>query len=451
MNLVAGTYNVKDSTITNSGVAVSATVPLGTPAVWISDAGAPPALTITNSAVTGNPNDIVEIDATGTENSNLVILMFNDLSGNALGIDNNDVATGGTVNAMVNWWGSADGPAAGANAGLVNASGFTGAGVSGALTTAGASLLASTTQGVDVVPTLAGGVAWAPAAGSVIGVGRYSANPQSDTPEPALADGYYDVFFADTNAGAAAAVLVTVKLYNDAITEDTVAYVWSDLRGDWAACSSQGVNTFGGFVWVKVTAAATSVPTILDLMGTEFALGDATEEEVQLAAPAILTPAFGSTDTVLKPTFTWTASEGAAGYAFVIAEEIGQADKFAIIDYAASTDTHGHVARETLKYDTVYNWRVKAVHPDNAALDSAWTTGFFTTMAEPEPEPEPAPPVVVKEQPPAPAPEIILEVPPAVEKTVQVIPDALLYIVIGVGAVLIIAVIVLIVRTRRVT
>jgi len=451
MNLVAGTYTIKDSTITDCGTAASATA-AGRPAIQITDAGAPPQLTITNSAITGSPNDILELDATGSENSNLVTIMFNDLSGNALGIDNDDVFTvGGTVNAMLNWWGDADGPAAGANAGAVNANGFTGAATTGTLTTATASLLASATQGVDVVPTLAAGTAWAPAAASVIAVGHYPANPQSDTPEPALADGFYDVYFADTNAGAAVATLVTVKLYNDAITADTVAYVWSDLQGTWAACSSQGVNTFGGFVWIKITAAATSVPTILNLMGTEFALAEtAAADEVQLAAPTVLTPVFGDDSTSLKPTFTWTASEGAASYAFVIAEEIGQDDPFAIIDYSASTDTHGHVARETLKYSTVYNWRVKAVHADDAALDSLWTTGFFTTMDEPEPEPEPVPPVVIKETPPTPAPEIILEVPPAVEKTVQVIPDVLLYVVIAVAAVLIIAVIVLIMRTRRV-
>jgi hypothetical protein len=68
-------------------------------------------------------------------------------------------------------------------------------------------------------------------------------------------------------------------------------------------------------------------------------------------------------------------------------------------------------------------------------------------MAEPE---EAAPPIIIEEKPAPPAPEIILEVPPT-PAPVQVIPDYLLWVIVAVGAVLIIAVIVLIVRTRRVT
>ena len=71
-------------------------------------------------------------------------------------------------------------------------------------------------------------------------------------------------------------------------------------------------------------------------------------------------------------------------------------------------------------------------------------------MAEPEEE---EPPIIIEEQPAPPAPvitpEVIVNIPP--EETVQVIPDYLLWVIVGVGAVLVIAVIVLIVRTRRVT
>jgi len=444
MNLVAGTYTVTDSTITNSGTAVSTTVPAGRPAINVADAGVgtPPTLTINNSTITGCPNDILEVDPSGTNNASLITLMWNDLSGNTLGIDNN--ATVGTVNAMVNWWGDPTGPAGGFNGGLVNTSGAlgmadtTGTMVQGAAAT---SLMASTTFGVSVQPQTATGAAWAPAAGDFIGVGKYAGNPGEPTAQPALENGFYDVFFV--NGSGALLNNVLIKFYNANITEDTVVMVWSDLQGAWSACSAQGVNLFSGFAWVNVTG--TSIPSILDLSGTPFALTE--PPAAPPAAPAVLTPAFGADEVDTKPTFTWTASAGATTYEFVLAEEIGQDDKFAIIDYSATTETHGHVAREELKYETTYNWRVRAVSDIGK---SAWTTAFFTTEPEPEPAPEPTPPVVIEERPPQPAPEIILEIPPT-EAPVQVIPDYLLWTVVGVGGVLVIAVIVLIVRTRRVT
>jgi hypothetical protein len=306
-------------------------------------------------------------------------------------------------------------------------------------------LLASATQGVDVQPQIATtGAAYTPGASEVIAVGRYSANPGEVTPEPALANGFYDVYFAQPTP-VAAATQVLIKLYNTAITEDTAVMVWSDLAGTWAAASNQGINTFGGFAWVTVTG--TSVPSILNLACTPFALVAPAAVEAPPAAPAILTPVFGDDSAPLKPTFTWTASEGATSYEFVLAEEIGQDNLFAIIDYSATCPSHGHVARETLKYNTVYNWRVRAVSDIGAG---AWTTAFFTTMVEPEPEAPPVEPVKIIQQAPAATPEIILQIPPAEVQQVQVIPDVLLWVVVAVGAILIIAVIALIVRTRRV-
>jgi hypothetical protein len=175
---------------------------------------------------------------------------------------------------------------------------------------------------------------------------------------------------------------------------------------------------------------------------------------VPLTAPvapgASMIPAMGATGVAINPTFTWAIVGGAVAYEFVIAEDIGQDDYFAIIDYSATTDVNMHVAREDLKYDTLYFWRVRAV---GASISSSWTTQSFRTLSEPT-----TPEMIIVDEPPAPDP-IIIEIPPAQEITleipptaapVEVIPDAILYVVIIVGAVLIIAVIVLIVRTRRV-
>jgi hypothetical protein len=159
--------------------------------------------------------------------------------------------------------------------------------------------------------------------------------------------------------------------------------------------------------------------------------------------PTISGPAMAAEDVSIKPSFSWTAIPGAT-YEFVLAEDLGLDDPFEIIDYSATSDINAHIAREDLKYSTTYHWRVRAV-VDGTPGD--WVRGIFTTEAEPE---EAAPPIIIEEKPAPPAPEIILEVPPT-PAPVQVIPDYLLWVIVVVGAVLIIAVIVLIVRTRRVT
>ncbi len=165
------------------------------------------------------------------------------------------------------------------------------------------------------------------------------------------------------------------------------------------------------------------------------------EEEVALE-PGILTPSFAAEDVKIKPSFSWTAVPGAT-YEFVLAEELGLDDPFEIIDYSATSDIAAHIAREDLKYSTTYHWRVRSI---SDAGTSEWVRGIFTTKAEPAPAAEPVPPVEIKEI----TPEISLTMPPT-EPPVQVIPDYLLWVIVAVGAVLIIAVIVLIVRTRRVT
>jgi hypothetical protein len=169
------------------------------------------------------------------------------------------------------------------------------------------------------------------------------------------------------------------------------------------------------------------------------------EEEVveEAAEPTISGPAMAAEDVSIKPSFSWAAVPGAT-YEFVLAEDLGLDDPFEIIDYSATSDINAHIAREDLKFSTTYHWRVRAV-VDGTPGD--WVRGIFTTEAEPE---EAAPPIIIEEKPAPPAPEIILEVPPT-PAPVQVIPDYLLWVIVVVGAVLIIAVIVLIVRTRRVT
>jgi hypothetical protein len=153
----------------------------------------------------------------------------------------------------------------------------------------------------------------------------------------------------------------------------------------------------------------------------------------------------GATNVPIDTTFTWPAVVGAVSYEFEIAEEIGQADKFYLKDEVGSSTVSAFKLVDTLKYDTQYWWRVRAVN--SLGVKSAYTTSFFTTAKEVVVV-EPPPPVVVTTNPP---PQITLEIPPAQVTKVEPIPAYLLWAVIAVGAILIIAVIVLIVRTRRIS
>ncbi|MBU2608809.1 MAG: hypothetical protein KKF26_05770, partial [Chloroflexi bacterium] len=93
-----------------------------------------------------------------------------------------------------------------------------------------------------------------------------------------------------------------------------------------------------------------------------------------------------------------------------------------------------------LEYGMTYFAFVTAVEP----TVSPQSVISFTTMAKPVAPPAPAPPVIVKEQAPMPAPVINIPAAPT-----SAVTPAIIWTIIIIGAVLVIAVIVLILRTRR--
>jgi hypothetical protein len=164
-------------------------------------------------------------------------------------------------------------------------------------------------------------------------------------------------------------------------------------------------------------------------------------------------PAQGATGVDVNTTFSWAAVPGTGvTYEFVIAEELGNVDKFAIIDYSATAPTNATPLRETLKYNTQYWWRVRAV---TATSKSDWLVGFFTTESAPvvttAPSTTVAPPVttIIVPTQTIPTPTVTV-INSGNQNNTPVIPSALLWAIIAIGAVLIIAVIVLIVRTRKI-
>jgi hypothetical protein len=92
------------------------------------------------------------------------------------------------------------------------------------------------------------------------------------------------------------------------------------------------------------------------------------------------TPASGATDVNVTPTFIWNIIKGSSSYDFVLAQDIGQTDKFALINYSITTPINSVVSPQTLKYNTTYYWRVRA---NLGSEKSPWLTLFFTTRSMP--------------------------------------------------------------------
>ena len=162
---------------------------------------------------------------------------------------------------------------------------------------------------------------------------------------------------------------------------------------------------------------------------------------------ALSGPAVGASDVSLTPTFTWSAYPDAVGYEIAVCEDT----TFTILEwsYNVSKDTTFYQTKpgDAFLNSTTYYWRVRGVTGEAPAKGSApggpWATGVFTTMAVPEEE-EP----IVVPGPSEPGKVTVIEVP--VQGPAQAIPNWMLLTIIAIGAVLLIALIVLIVRTRRV-
>jgi len=163
--------------------------------------------------------------------------------------------------------------------------------------------------------------------------------------------------------------------------------------------------------------------------------------------PTILSPVNGKADTSQMPSFSWSPVSGTGEYQFVLANNVNLSTPIVSI----KTVNTGYAMTQELAFGESYYWAVKSLAP----VEGGWSAiANFTVKEKPV---APTPPVIVKEVPapvinipPAPAPiqppEIVI--PPAPAPTAPVPQWALLAIII-IGAVLVIAVLVLIVRTRR--
>jgi len=193
-----------------------------------------------------------------------------------------------------------------------------------------------------------------------------------------------------------------------------------------------------------------------------------TTTECYLLAPVPLVPVNGMQDASIAPSFVWDMPvDGCApiSYDFQLATDAGFNNIVAEKNVTGAMG-YTHTARD-LDYDTDHYWRVRSVY---GSIKSAWTPiQNFHTMLEPKDPIDVTitqPPAVTVSVPPMvtvpPAQTITVSVPPAVTLTQTVtsvptptitMPDqptpAYIWVIVAVGAILTIAVIVLIIRTRR--
>jgi len=164
----------------------------------------------------------------------------------------------------------------------------------------------------------------------------------------------------------------------------------------------------------------------------------------EATVPDILSPASGGTITTTSPSFTWSAVTSATLYDFQIAELPG----FETTVFTDQTTSPAEALPVTISLEVgkTYYWRVRAAAP----VAGDWSNvGTFTIVAPPTSTSAP-PPVTITQTSitvPIPTPTTtVITQPPVVEK--QIAP-AYIWAIIIIGAILVIAVIVLIVRTRR--
>jgi len=369
------------------------------------------------------------------------------ISGNQFLANGKGFFTSVPLTAVLNWWGNAAGPTTATVAGgdtIVNSTGpltykpFLTAATSSAATAVAAGAGALTLpSGSDASVGVTINGYTATAAGNYIVGQKLAANPMTLTPPfPAVA--YFDVY---TNV--ASTTPVQVNFYATGISSATQAYYYSGAVGNWVLCSSQGVAGTGNYVYANLTA--TSTPTINDLTGTAFAL--VTGLPPAPAAFAVNSPALGSNTGLTNIPFSWAAVTNATSYAFVLS---------ANADLSSPVASQPNLTGTAFTYTGTltagpYYWQAIA-YQNNAQIAKSVTGTFIAVApAPPAPPTTQAPPVVITSVPAPtititqPAPTTITIPQPAVEE----VTPAWIWGIVGIGAVLIIVVIVLIVRTRR--
>jgi len=168
-----------------------------------------------------------------------------------------------------------------------------------------------------------------------------------------------------------------------------------------------------------------------------------TVQPTAASVPTIGSPANGGVIDGVNPAFSWSPVGGATMYEFQLSADT----TFSMPLYSEDLANTGIQPAVALERGKIYFWRVRALTP----VQGDWSAiANFSVASEAAAAP---PPVEVVTTPapviniPASPPATVVEIPPA--PPVEKIAPAYIWAIIIIGAVLVIAVIVLIVRTRR--
>ncbi len=160
-------------------------------------------------------------------------------------------------------------------------------------------------------------------------------------------------------------------------------------------------------------------------------------------------PAAGVSGVQLMPVFQWNAADWADSFELQIGTK-PDLGKDGYLSTVLVNKIKGTALSSTvwasdieLDYATTYYWQVRAV---SATSKSVWGRGAFTTIETAAVPVTPLAPTVI------PAPKVEITIPPALPAPAPapILPAVYVWTIVGIGAALVIAVIILIVRTRRI-
>jgi hypothetical protein len=299
--------------------------------------------------------------------------------------------------------------------------------------------------------------------------------------------------FEDFLSGMVQGVTATEVGVNAGNPTKSVSVSWTHLNGAWEyliLATASPTNIVAGTATVPAgTVAGDTLTTVIPGLdpATEYTVmvrvSDGEPYQSRWSAPAEVTtgsyilppvpevPAQGLQGAPLLPSFVWEAASGAVSYDF----QLSTSPDFSALIVDTNVTATGYTVSSELAYDTNHYWRVRSVAADNTV--SAWCTiqNFHTRTEEIPPvtvEPAPTPtinlpqptvsvvipdltvnPPAITVEPPAITVPIPASTVTTVNPVIQMPEDetpVFIWVIVAIGAVLTIAVIVLIIRTRRV-
>jgi hypothetical protein len=225
--------------------------------------------------------------------------------------------------------------------------------------------------------------------------------------EVAGAREYEVAIYADAGANQEIWSATTAYINIDAVRSDNPATLFSGTKYYWRVRATQPVES----LWSEIKSFASPLGI---------------EEWSPLVNTEGVSPLPGANNVSVRPAFTWESADGATGYEFILAKDSGFTQVVVAFSGASALTSPAWNCDIELDYATSYFWKVRAVSEDS---HSQWGVNSFTTEdATSEIMPSQSPPIVIEPSP--------------------TVPAYIIWIAIGLGAILVVALLVFIFKTR---